>query len=118
MSDTKKEIVKGSDITGITSYYENAMVFHSNDKEKKHFFISYENLEKVVKLVNFELEEKRTRIWGTPIMDPQFDFIEFREFLLYNDECTTEEMELILRLISNYYERKRAGDIFIENENM
>lgn len=123
MSDTSKKTVKGSDISGITSYYENAMVFYNESidkeiQETEHFFISYSELEKIVNKFDYVLEHKKTRTWGTPVIDLQFDFVEFREFLLYNEKCTTEDMELILHFLGEYYERKTKGEIFIEDENI
>ena len=123
MSDTNKKIVKGSDISGITSHYENALVFYNESTDKvvhatEHFFITYPELEKVINKFDYELEPKKTRTWGTPMIDPIFDFVEFREFLLYNEKCTTEEMELMLEFLAEYYERKKNGEIFMEDTHM
>jgi hypothetical protein len=115
MSDTKKEIVNKSQISGAMGYYENAMIItKGGTDETDHFFINYDEFAKVAKLFDFEIEKKRTRSWGKPIINPIFDFVEFREFLLYNEKCTTEEMELILRFLGEYYERKKGGETFID----
>jgi hypothetical protein len=115
MSDTNKETIKGSDLRGAMGFYENVLLLPSNP-HRKDIYISYDELFKIIKQYDFNVEHKKTRAWGTPIINPQFDFVEFREFLLYNENCTTEEMEMILRLFAEYYERKNNGEVFIEEK--
>lgn len=117
MSDTKKEIVKGSSLRGALIFYEHILLLPKEDK-KSDIFMSIDDLFKIIKLFDFETEHKKTRTWGTPIIDPEFNFIEFREFLLNNENCSVDDMEVILRFMGEYYERKSNGGIFIEDENI
>ena len=57
------EKIKGSEIKKCAPYYENVVVYYDGDKA---FYLSFNDLTDILKTVDFSIEKKRTRVWGTP----------------------------------------------------
>ena len=56
------KILKGANITEIGVHYENLVIC---SKKGKMYFISEEELLKLVQKAEFKLEKKKTRTWAT-----------------------------------------------------
>lgn len=65
MENTEENIVKASDIQSVHSNFENVSVRIGND----WFYMSYDDLAKVLKKsrAKLKIEKKRVRTWAIPI---------------------------------------------------
>lgn len=52
--------LKGDDVTGCHSYYENIRVY---DKDKNEYFLSYDELKKILQTVKFKTDKRKKRVW-------------------------------------------------------
>jgi len=97
-------------VTAFPCFEHIVIVFENDDKTRDDFFIKGEDLAKALKNANFTIEKKRTRNWGIPIKKRKpktFDFNKFRDFLLYEPNCSAEDIDLITEWVGKFLENEK-----------
>ena len=58
-----KKKIKGKSITKAFPHFEQVCVIYNDES----FYINFDDITKMMKHFDFNLEKKRTRTWGSPI---------------------------------------------------